>query len=186
MKLFFYEFKKVLNKRIFLIVLALCLAVNGFLLYSAQNNDENNLRLTYSDEYGKMLDEYSSIPIDEAKKQVDNELLAYEISGMLESMAQADNEELIESYTSELEEYRKNNPEAYQKALNMNSQGEDSFWKNSFLYDISQQIEYIKSYPDFIDEMYDRANAQSASSIFGDENSFSYKNLYKTADEHAI
>ena len=68
MKLFFYEFKKVLNKRIFLIVLALCLAVNGFLLYSAQNNDENNLRLTYSDEYGKMLDEYSSIPIDEAKK----------------------------------------------------------------------------------------------------------------------
>ena len=55
MKLFFYEFKKVLNKRIFLIVLALCLAVNGFLLYSAQNNDENNLRLTYSDEYGKIL-----------------------------------------------------------------------------------------------------------------------------------
>ena len=185
MKLFFYEFKKVLNKRIFLIVLALCLAVNGFLLYSAQNNDENNLRLTYSDEYGKMLDEYSSIPIDEAKKQVDNELLAYEISGMLESMAQADNEELIESYTSELEEYRKNNPEAYQKALNMNSQGEDSFWKNSFLYDISQQIEYIKSYPDFIDEMYDRANTQSASSIFGDENSFSYKTLYKTADDYA-
>lgn len=185
MKLFIYELKKVLNKRIFLVVLALCLVINGFLLYSSQNTEENNLRLTYSDEYGKMLDEYSSMSLDEAKKQIEDELLAYEISGRLESLAQADNEELIESYTSELEEYRKNNPEAYKKAVEMSESGEESFWKNSFLYDISQQIEYINSYPDFISEMYDRAKAQSASSIFGDENSFSYKNLYKTADDYS-
>lgn len=185
MKLFIYELKKVLNKRIFLVVLALCLVINGFLLYSSQNIEENNLRLTYSDEYGKMLDEYSSIPLDEAKKKIENELLAYEISGRLESLAQADNEELIESYTSELEEYRKSNPEAYKKAVEMSESGEESFWKNSFLYDISQQIEYINSYPDFISEMHDRAKAQSASSIFGDENSFSYKNLYKTADDYS-
>lgn len=185
MKLFIYELKKVLNKKIFLIVLALCLVINGFLLYSSQNSEENNLRITYSDEYGKMLSKYSSMPIDKAKKQIEDELLAYEISGRLESLAQADNEELIESYTSELEEYRKNNPEAYKKAVEMSESGEESFWKNSFLYDISQQIEYINSYPDFIGEMYDRAKAQSASSIFGDENSFSYKNLYKTADDYA-
>ena len=185
MKLFIYELKKVLNKRIFLIVLALCLVINGFLLYSSQNTEENNLRLTYSDEYGKMLDEYYSMPLDKAKKHIENELLAYEISGRLESLAQADNEELIESYTYELEEYRKSNPEAYKKAVEMSESGEESFWKNSFLYDISQQIEYINSYPDFISEMYDRAKAQSASSIFGDENSFSYKNLYKTADDYS-
>lgn len=185
MKLFIYELKKVLNKRIFLVVVALCLVINGFLLYSSQNTEENNLRLTYSDEYGKMLDEYSSMPFDDAKKQIENELLAYEISSRLESLAQADNEELIESYTSELEDYRKNNPDAYKKAVEMSESGEESFWKNSFLYDISQQIEYINSYPDFISEMYDRAKAQSASSIFGDENSFSYKNLYKTADDYS-
>lgn len=185
MKLLIYELKKVLNKRIFLVVVALCLVINGFLLYSSQNTEENNLRLTYSDEYGKMLDEYSSMPFDDAKKQIENELLAYEISGRLESLAQADNEELIESYTYELEEYRKSNPEAYKKAVEMSESGEESFWKNSFLYDISQQIEYINSYPDFISEMYDRAKAQSASSIFGDENSFSYKNLYKTADDYS-
>lgn len=185
MKLLIYELKKVLNKRIFLVVVALCLVINGFLLYSSQNTEEKNLRLTYSDEYGEMLDEYSSMPLDKAKKQVENELLAYEISGRLESLAQADNEELIESYTSELEEYRKSNPDAYQKAVEMSDSGEESFWKNSFLYDISQQIEYINSYPDFISEMYDRAKAQSASSIFGDENSFSYKNLYKTAYDYS-
>lgn len=185
MKLFIYELKKVLNKRIFLVVLALCLVINGFLLYSSQNTEENNLRLAYSDEYGEMLDKYSSMPLDKAKKQVEDELLAYDISGRLESLAQADNEELIESYTIELEEYRKSNPEAYKKAVEMSESGEESFWKNSFLYDISQQIEYINSYPDFISEMYDRAKAQSASSIFGDENSFSYKNLYKTAEDYS-
>lgn len=185
MKLFIYELKKVLNKRIFLVVVALCLVINGFLLYSSQNTEEYNLRLTYSDEYGEMLDKYSSMPLDKAKKQVEDELFAYEISGRLESLAQADNEELIESYTIELEQYRKSNPEAYKKAVEMSENGEESFWKNSFLYDISQQIEYINSYPDFISEMYDRAKAQSASSIFGDENSFSYKNLYKTADDYA-
>lgn len=185
MKLLIYELKKVLNKRIFLVVVALCLVINGFLLYSSQNTEENNLRITYSDEYGKMLSKYSSMPLDDAKKQIDDELLAYEISGRLGSLAQADDEELIESYTYELEEYRKSNPEAYKKAVEMSKSGEESFWKNSFLYDISQQIEYINSYPDFISEMYERAKAQSASSIFGDENSFSYKNLYKTAEDYS-
>lgn len=185
MKLIFYELIKVLNKRIFVFILLLCLAVNGFLLYTSQNTEENALRLEYSDEYDKLLQKYSAMPIDAAKKQIEDELLAYEISGRLESLAQADNEELIESYTLELEQYRKSNPKAYKKAVEMNKNEEEGFWENSFLYDISQQIEYINSYPDFIGEMYDRAKAQSASSIFGDESSFSYKNLYKTADDYA-
>ena len=185
MKLFIYELKKVLNKKIFLVVLLLCFAINGFLLYSSQNTEENSLRLTYSDEYAKMLDNYSSMPCDEAKKQIDNELLAYEIFSRFESLAQTDNEELIENYTYELEEYKKNNPTEYQKAVEMSEKGGEELWKNNFLYDISQQIEYINSYPDFIDQMYDRAKAQSASSIFGDENSFSYKNLYKTANDYS-
>lgn len=185
MKLFIYELRKIFDKKIFLIVLVLCLVINSLLLYSFQNTEENNLRLTYSEEYGKMLNEYSSMPLEKAKKQIDDELLAYEISGRLESLAQADNEEFIESCTSELEEYKKSNPDAYQKAVKMNRNGNESYWKNSFLHDISQQIEYINSYPEFIGKMFDRAKAQSASSIFGDENSFSYKNLYKTADDYS-
>lgn len=185
MKLIFYEIKKVLNKKIFVIFLVICLAINGFLLYSSQNTEENNLRITYSDEYGEMLREYSSMSLDDAKMKIDNELLVYEISSSLESLAQADDEELIESYVSELEDYKKNYPDAYKKACDISKSGEESFWKNSFLYDILQQIEYINSYPDFISEMYDRAAAQSALTIFADENSFSYKNLYKTAEDYS-
>lgn len=185
MKLFIYELKKVISKKIFLIFLALCLTINGFLLYSSQNTEENNLRLTYSDEYGEMLREYSSMSLDDAKMKIDKELLVYEITSRLESLAQADDEELIESYVSELEDYKRNYPDAYKKACDISESGEESFWKNSFLYDILQQIDYINSYPDFISEMYDRAAVQSALTIFGDENSFSYKNLYKTAEDYS-
>ena len=185
MKLFIYELKKILNKKIFFVFLLLCLAINGFLLYSSQNTEENSIRITYSNEYAKMLNSYSSMSLNDAEKQIDNELLAYEIFSRLENLAQTDNEELIENYTYELDEYRKSNPDAYQKAVEMSEKGGDNFWKNSFLYDISQQIEYINSYPDFIDKMYDRAKAQSSSSIFGDKNSFSYKNLYKTSNDYS-
>lgn len=79
MKLFIYELKKILNKKIFFVFLLLCLAINGFLLYSSQNTEENSIRITYSNEYAKMLNSYSSMSLNDAEKQIDNELLAYEI-----------------------------------------------------------------------------------------------------------
>lgn len=45
------------------------------------------------------------------------------------------------------------------------------------------QLQYIKSYPDFINEMENRAESQSK--MFGDKDSFSYKNLYKTAQDYS-
>ena len=101
MKLFIYELKKILNKKIFFAFLLLCLAINGFLLYSSQNTEENSIRITYSNEYAKMLNSYSSMSLNDAEKQIDNELLAYEIFSRLENLAQTDNEELIENYTYE-------------------------------------------------------------------------------------
>ena len=99
--------------KIFFVFLLLCLAINGFLLYSSQNTEENSIRITYSNEYAKMLNSYSSMSLNDAEKQIDNELLAYEIFSRLENLAQTDNEELIENYTYELDEYRKSNPDAY-------------------------------------------------------------------------
>lgn len=184
MKLVIYEFKKVISKKTFLIVLVLCLLTNAFLLYNLQNTEDNQLRITYSEEYIEMLNLYSSMTLTEAQNQVDNELLVYEILNIIENFAEADNEELIEIYAFDIENYRNSNPEAYEKAVKINNQGQEYFWKNSFYYDISKQVEYINSYPSFIDEMYSRAKEQSSSSVFGNENSFSYKNLYKTAKDY--
>lgn len=184
MKLLIYELKKVISKKIFLIVMVLCLLINAFLLYNSQNIEDNQLRIIYSEEYSELLSLYSSMSLIKAQNQIDNELLVYEILSVIQNFAEADNEEFIEIYASDIENYRNSNPEAYEKAVKINDQGEAFFWKNSFYYDISKQIEYINSYPSFIDEMYSRAKEQSSSSIFGNENSFSYKNLYKTAEDY--
>ncbi len=77
-----------------------------------------------------MLNSYSSMSLNDAEKQIDNELLAYEIFSRLENLAQTDNEELIENYTYELDEYRKSNPDAYQKAVEMSE--EITFGKTVF------------------------------------------------------
>ena len=45
------------------------------------------------------------------------------------------------------------------------------------------QNQYIKSYSDFINEMDKRANSQAK--MFGDKDSFSYKNLFKTAEDYS-
>lgn len=185
MKLLFYEIKKVFGKKIFLIVFVLCFVINAFLLYYSQTNDEYNYNAFYSKEYNEMIDEYSSYSFDEAKKNIEDKMLAYEILSQFNILAQVDTEEQIELYSQQLDEYKKNNPQAYEKAEEMNESGENNFWKQQFLFDISKQLEYIESYPSFIDEMYERADSQSSSAVFGDKNSFSYKNLYKTADDYA-
>lgn len=184
MKIFIYELKKVILKKVFLVILPLCLVINVFLLYASQDTDANRLRITFSEEYSEMLEVYSSMTVAEAKKEIDSELLVYEILDTLDNFAKADSEELIEEYISDIENYRKNNPLAYGKAVLMSERGNESIWKNSFYYDFLKQIEHISAYQNFISEMYNRAEEQSVSSIFGDEQSFSYKNLYKTAKDY--
>lgn len=185
MKLLFYEAKKVFGRKIFLIVLVLCFVINAFLLYYSQTNDEYNNSLIYSNEYNEMIDEYSVYSFDEAKKLVDDKILAYDILSVFNMLAQTQIEEEIEMYSQQLDEYRNSSPEAYKNAEEMNERRENNLWEQQFLFNISQQLEYIESYPSFIDEMYGRADSQSSTAVFGDKNSFSYKNLYKTADDYA-
>lgn len=184
MSLIFYELKKVISKKGFIIAFLLCFVLNIFLLYYFQNSNEDNYKLIYANEYNELIDEYSKYPPDKAKKMIDDRLLAYEIKGILESISTADNEDRINSLTEQLENYKLNNASAYEQAKKLIAENNENLYEIQFLYDISQQIDYINSYPEFIDEMYSRAEQQSSSSIFSDENEFSYKNLFKTANDY--
>lgn len=183
MKLTYYEFRKIIGKRIFLIVLALCFVINIFLLYYTQSSKEDNYKLNYSDKYVDMVYKYKNLSVDDATKKVEDEQLAFEIYSEMNTLALATDEEEVKSSTEILQQYKKDNPKAYKKAEKIAKQG-GNLWENFFLFDISNQLNYIKSYPDFISQMRDRADMQSSVSVFGDEGSFSYNNLYKTADDY--
>lgn len=186
MKLIFYELKKLINKKAFYIVLALCFLINGFIMYSSQNTVENQTRLDYSHEYISMIDEYSNFSLDEAKETIDNEVLAYKIANQINGLSQLDDKDEIENISIELQKFSADNPTVYKRALEI-SKTSDFKDMNGYLlaYKLQNQIDYLCSYPEFIGGIRDRADSQSKLSSFSNKESFSYKNLYKTADDYA-
>lgn len=180
MKLVFYEIKKVLSKKVFFIILILCLIINTVVFYYVQNSN----RLYTSADYTALINEYCSMPVDEAEQKLRTKSTAYEIMMYMDMLADADSDEQMHDLINTLDEYKTQNPAAYAEVENMASSRDYQENEETYIYDLISQIEYIKSYPDFIDEMHNRADEQASFSIFSNQNNFSYKNLYKTSDDY--
>ena len=184
MKLLIYELDKLVNKKIFYLFLVLCLLINGFLFYSAQNTEEYRTRIEHSSEYVSMVDEYAKLSIKDAKKSIENEILAYSIASSMNELSQLEDQAEIEELSKELQEYKTSTPAAYQQALKISKLSFEETYGYQLTYRLQNQIDYVSSYPEFIGEMRERTDSQSKLSGFSDKNSFSYKNLYKTADDY--
>ena len=184
MKLLIYELNKLINKKIFYLFLMLCLVINGFLFYSTQNTEENRTRLEHSEEYISMIDKYAKLSVNDAKKSIDNEILAYSIASSMNELSQLEDQAEIEELSKELQEYKTSTPAAYQQALKISIANSEETHGYQLAYRLQNQIDYVLSYPEFISGMWERADNQAKLSGFNDKNSFSYKNLYKTADDY--
>lgn len=184
MKLILYEIKKVISQKVFITILVLSILLNGFILVYTQLSKPDNFKLTNAESYSETLSEYSALPTDKAIEKVNDRLLAYEILSCFQELATADDEELANIIMESLKDYQKNSPNAYAQAEKMSKSNDNNLEEMAILQDISAQLSYIKSYPAFINEMNDRAETQSKAKLFSDENSFSYKNLFKTAEDY--
>lgn len=182
MKLVFYELNKVLSKKVFLLIFVLCLVLNAGIFYFSQQSSDNSLYIT--DEYDAIVSEYSAYDFDIAKQKLSEENLAYEMLSVINQATEAETQEELNEYLLTLEQYKKDNPKVYFIAENLSKSSDDSMNREMYIYSLWSQIKYIESYPQFIDEMYDRAQEQSIFPIFSNEKDFSYKNLYKTADDY--
>ncbi|MCI8401703.1 MAG: hypothetical protein HFI38_06375 [Lachnospiraceae bacterium] len=58
-----------------------------------------------------------------------------------------------------------------------------AFW--DVLLDLGEQVDYVDSYPAYLEKIQIQASQQSQTSIFGAENSYSRRNLRKTAEDFA-
>lgn len=122
--------------------------------------------------------------LEEAEQKLRAKNEAYEILSYMNLIADAQSMEEMQGYFDALDEYKAEKPDAYSQAESMLSSDEYNDYEQIYIYDLISQVDYIKSYPDFIDEMHSRADEQSSFSIFDNQNDFSYKNLYKTADDY--
>ena len=183
MKLIIYELKKVLGKKVFFIILALCLGLNLGIFYFVQENSD--YRQFIRSDYLLITNEYSSYSLDEAEEKLSNESKVYEILSVMDMASDVQSDEEMNDLLNTLDEYKTNYPAAYAEAEEMGKGSEYNENRETYIFTLLNQVEYIKSYPAFINQMYSRAEEQSSFSIFSDQNEFSYKNLYKTADDYA-
>lgn len=184
MRLIFYELKKVLSKRTFIIIFVIMLLMNIFIVYKNATGDEYEYAVTYKDEYVDFLNEYTSLSYEDAKAKLESENLSFEIQNVIQRLTESFDEETSEMYSQQLENYRKTSPEEYKAAEMLNQNIEESNHRKMFVNLLNMQISHIDSYDSFVGEMHNRADEQAEAAVFSDKDSFSYKNLYKTADDY--
>ncbi len=184
MKLIIYEIRKVLSQRVFILVLFLTLTVNGVILYNSQITKPDNYKLMYSSDYDEMIDEYSGYSFDKAVKTVEEKMLAYEILSKFKEFSSSSDAEYAQDLANEINDYKNKYPNAYSEAERLSKYADEDMRSKLFLEDINFQLKYLASYPAFKEQMSSRAQRQSKASIFNDAESFSYRNLFKTAEDY--
>lgn len=102
MKLSFYEMCKVVCKKNFLVVFAVCFVINIFLVYYLQDTEENADYITYSDEYNRLVNTYGSMSIPEAEEKINSELKAFEIFNEMQLFAYAETDDELQIYEGRL------------------------------------------------------------------------------------
>lgn len=132
-----------------------------------------------------MAEEYAELPPEEAEEKLSDEMKAYEILTVMNMVSSVGSQEEMDSLLSELSQMREEFPDAYAFAEEMQTAGGDTWTRQFYIFTLQQQVEYIKSYPDFIGEMRTRADEQAGISVFSNQNDFSYNNLYRTAEDYS-
>lgn len=185
MKLLYYEIKKVLSKRIFLALLMFCFIVNLSVFYFTHNDYRSTQYREGKEVYEGMIERYADMPLNQASTELENAQLAYQIMTEMKTTGETTNADILNYELEQLEEYRRSSPEAYAKAEEMLNSSQNYDTERYFTTIILSQLQYLEEYPTFISEMKERADEQTTFSVFSDKDSFSYKNIMRTAEDYA-
>lgn len=183
MKLVLHELYKVLHKKVFMVVITISFVFNLSIFYFMQQNSPYSTFI--HSEFPSMAEEYTELPLDEAEEKLSDEMKAYEILTVMNMLSSVGSQEEMDSLLSELSQMREEFPDAYAFAEKMLEAGGDTWTRQFYIFTLQQQADFIKSYPDFIGEMHTRADEQADISVFSNQNDFSYKNLYRTAEDYS-
>ena len=157
-------------------LLALLLALNLMLVLTQDWNTRE-----YYQDYQAMLREYRSLPIEQAIAQVQEEQDAIQALGTMEWYQQSDSdpefkeilhEELIELYGEDF---------VHQILLRVTPCMRVRRYQYMELLDtLMGQLEHLRSYPEYLNQVQNNVASMKALSIFNKEGSFSSRNIEKT------
>lgn len=180
MKLVGYEFKKLQTKYLFLMCLLLFIVLNSLVLFYVQSKDlETNIVHKNTKEYENIISNVSKTSIAESKEEIQHLLNVNEIALLMDEMSEKEDS----SAEDFLYQYKTETPLEYKEAQNIHLTREKLLNRQTILDNVMNQVKYISDYENFIENMGQRAEHQLKFSVFGEKDSFSNKNISKTADD---
>lgn len=185
MRILKYEFYKLLSKKILLLFVLVLFVSNCYLFISEQNKKDFKM----PNEYDNMLQQYSKLSEKEALSQISesyNELNILSIIKNLRSSKVA--EEAIKEQVApvlKLSSTEISYDEILKKYDKSRFMKDDSYLQDylASLGLINNQLEYIKSYPDFINSMEENAENMQSVSVFNKKGTFAFRNIIKTPND---
>lgn len=183
MKLMKYEFYKLYQKKVLLFITIILFALNWFLFY----NEQTDILYKNTKEYAELQSKYSKMDPQQAldeltiqssylglinlisvqrERGIDEAIIKNDIQSGLNALPKPISyDELITGYQGYL-----NNTDMLQ-SINV---------ANHFLI---KQLQYIISYPEFINSMEKKAESMQSISVFNKDNTFAYRNIIKTISD---
>lgn len=180
MKLIYYELRKVFSLKIFVISFALLFAVNAGISWYTQSSNEY-IKAVHQDKttYNKLIDNYSKMDYEKAVAEINKEKTVSYILNDLKYLTEGNSGMPQEVVEAMLESHKSQNPDEYKKALKLLETGYDENYF-TFISDISQKLEYTKTYETFIQGMEQRAENKLLFAVFNTDDGFSEKNIDNT------
>lgn len=180
------EIKRVIFNFKFLICLLLIIAANTVMFVSQQADEHyNEDMISYEQQYNSILSEYRNSDIKSAKEAVQLKANEYEILKNISDLF-----EFKESYSEIFEDrynfYKTEYPNLLNKFENGKIDTDEITIRNNIYSALLEKIDYISGYDNYLEDIDAQSKSLSSFSIFNDTESFSYRNIQKTADDFAV
>ncbi len=182
MRILKYEFYKLLSKKFLLLFVFILFASNCYLYIAEQNKKDFKI----PNEYDNVLVEYSKLSEKEALSQISESYNELNILSIIENL-RTDKiaEEAIKEQVSPILKlsYKEISYDELLKKYDNSRFMKDNNYLQDYLASlglINNQLEYIKSYPDFINSMEEKAENMQSVSIFNKSGTFAFRNIVKT------
>lgn len=187
------ELKRVLfNKRIIIVLLLLISLAIGFFAYgefhSTQDVGLDFLKVNYY--YQSELDNIKDSDISSATTEIESKLLRTSVLKSLatyEKMKTENYEEYVEYWISEELDLRTLHPQ-YAAEYDENKSSLDMgelYAQETALQELSDQLSYISSYPDYLSSIDAKAQQMGSISIFSEANPLSDNNIKNTVEDYS-
>lgn len=182
MKLIYYEYRKILSKKLFVVFVVVLFMMN-LVLFVKEQYDSNKMFLQYKETYSVFEDKYKSQNVTEVLDEISSKENIFFISDQINgSVAKITDQSLREENKKQLEKTNLEAVRTYENSIYYNN---DEYIRRDeyILGEIKKQCMSINNYHEYILSIEPKAKEMIKNPMFNKTNTFAYRNILKTVED---